>query len=71
METLNPARKFLIGHKTDRSTGQIDRYGHHQQLGWFGSSKISPTSGSVKGTQAAHTVTPLATYQAVGLEGSH
>lgn len=42
------------------------RVGHCQQLGWFGSSKISPTSGSAKDTQAVGTGTPLTTHQSMG-----
>lgn len=49
----------------------LRRAGRCQQLGWFGSSEISPTSGSTKGTEAARAVMSLATSQAVGLEGTH
>ena len=47
------------------SERHLRRAGHQQQLGWFGSSKISPTSGSAQGTQADGTVMPLATHQAM------
>lgn len=42
----------------------LRRMGHCQQLGWFGNSKISPTSA--KDTQTVGTGVPLATHWAWG-----
>lgn len=80
-EALKPAQRFLTGHRTYTSRTEfpiwahpseravhLRRVGHCQQLGWFDSSKISPTSA--KDTQAVGTGAPLSTHQAMGVKGS-